>query len=121
MPEVLVKTTPGLIPDLVMKARLAGVLQEVVAGTLSVPGTQAELHPNEVEVDFQHFSEFAARNGIDCAITVTSNLYPERDGKAEEYAERIMKLLPQKFHTHTLGNYYVWVLLVQGGFRESCK
>lgn len=119
MPEVIVKTTPGLIPDLVMKHSFADTMQGVVAEVLSVPGTQAELHRNEVEVDFQEFSPFAMRNGIDCAITVTANLYPERDGKADEYAKRIMKLLSQKFYVHVLGVYHVWILLAQGGFRDS--
>lgn len=119
MPEVIVKTTPGLIPDF-SKGRLAYALAETVAEVLSVPGTQAELHLGEVEVDFQEFSSSALRNGIDCAITVMSNLYPERDGKADEYAERIELQLQSKFPTSTLlGSWYVWVLLAQGGFREN--
>lgn len=121
MPEVIVKTTPGLIPDIV-KSKFAGILQGAVAETLSVRWAQAELRPDEVEVDFQEFSPSAARNGIDCAITVTANLYPGRDGKADEYAELITLRLKSKFPTQTLlGSWYIWVLLAQGGFRESRK
>lgn len=117
MPEVIVKTTQGLIPE-TMKREFGAILQSAVAHTLSVPGTQAKLHPDEVEVDFQEFSPFAARNGIDCAITVTSNLYPERDGKADEYAKHLEEWVRPSFPVHDV-RFYVWVNLVQGGFHEG--
>ena len=117
MPEVIVKTTAGLIPNST-KREFATILQDAMAKTLSIPGTPAELRPDEVEVDFQEFGQFAATNGFECAITVTANLYPERDGKADEYAGRLEELIRGPFPVRN-ARFYVWVNLVQGGFREG--
>lgn len=116
MPEVIVKSRQDLIPA-TMKKEFAGILQDAVAQELSVPGTQAELRRDEVEVDFAEFSPFAATNGIDCAIAVEANLYPERAGKEQEYSDRLGEWLCGLFPVRG-ARCYIWVRLAPGGFTE---
>ncbi len=116
MPEVLVKTARGLFPE-EKKSIFAILTQLVVAETLSVPGTAAELKPDEVEVDFATFDPEAATNGFGCAIKVEANLYPERAGREQEYSDRIAKeLRPHLPYGHYRCS--VWVRLAPGGFTE---
>lgn len=115
MPDVLVKHQRGLFPE-EKKLSFAVLTQIVVAETLNVPGTAAELNADEVKVDFATFDSGAATNGYGCVIKVGTNLYPERAGREREYSDRIAAEL----RPHLPSGYRccVWVRLALGGFTE---
>lgn len=117
MPEVIVKYRPGKPIPPAMRPWFRGPLQDAVAEVLGVPDTQAALRADEVEVDYQVFGPDAATNGFDCAITVTANLYPERAGKEQDYAERLGEQLQNAFPCRGW-RCYVWVKLEPAGFKE---
>ena len=117
MPEVRVKLASKQILTKRQRLNLGSQLQILVAGTLSVRGTQAELHPEEVEVDFVIASLEARMNGLDAIITVEANQYPERAGRAQEFSDLIRKLLQQNICFPLPENRWnIWVRLAEGGW-----
>src|SRR3989344_452105 len=93
MPEVIVKLANRKIINPKQRENLGRQLQMIVAGILSVEGTQAELHACEVEVDYIVASSAAWMNGLDIIIKIEANQYPERAGRAQEFSDAIKTLL----------------------------
>ncbi len=117
MPEVRVKLTKEQILTPQQRRDLGPQFQMFVASVLSVPGTQAELRPEEVEVDYVIASPDACMNGLDVVITVEANQYPERAGRAQEFSDKIKELL-QAPPSNSLpkGKWNIWVRLSEGGW-----
>ena len=114
MPSVIVKLAKHEVLTPAQRRSLGPELQRIVAEVLSVPGTQAELWANEVEVDYVVAGPDARMNGRDMVITVEANQYPERTGRAQEFSDSIKKSLKGTIIFPTRWN--VWVRLAEGGW-----
>ncbi|MBI2582642.1 hypothetical protein HYV98_00040 [Candidatus Azambacteria bacterium] len=121
MPKVFVEYRRELEPWLPLLAQL---LPTAVAEALSVPATEAELRPSEVEVRFQEIGPNDVTQGYDVMVIVFANEYPEREEILDEASAALAARVVGCIHTpvgdtpvkRTKG--HVWITLVKGAFTE---
>jgi hypothetical protein len=103
--------------------RLGILLSQVIAKHLGVPGTIAELSPDEIEVEFSSFGPFD-RHSKDVRIIIWANEHPERAANLDERRQAISDHLA---HSMSSGlariscrriSCFVWVLLQRGSYSE---
>lgn len=118
MPEVTVKLAREKVFPLEKREDFNPYLQKVIADVLSMKGTQAELRPEEIEVDYVVAGPGSCMNGLAMIIKIEANQYPERAGRAQEMSNRLKVLLSQSIFFPDLPNHRwnVWVRLAEGGW-----
>jgi len=111
MPLILIKRQLS-VTDQDLKP-LLNVIRPIVAQELTIPGTDGELNPDEIEVEVRHVG-CLDQNSLAIAITIVANEYPERLRNLEErrqlIGQRLRKWLPSGIHGS------LWVLLQPGSF-----
>ena len=116
MPLVLIKKDELVYDDTDINfIKLINFLPDVVAEALSVPGTDGELTPAEIEVCVSDFN-ILDRYSKPLMIIVMSNEYPERLQNLEKRASFIAAEIRKQ--TGIQSGFFVWVHLVKGAFVE---
>jgi hypothetical protein len=117
MPFVLVRTTPHVYAGLYLHSdELKPLLQElpgIIARALSVPGTEGELTPEEIEVKVEQFGDIDIHQK-DVEIIIWANDYPERRKNLEVRTKQIYGQVKAILNQDTTS--FIWVLLQKGSF-----
>lgn len=95
--------------------KLVKNLPPIVAEALSVPGTEGELAPGEIEIKVESFGPRDIHTK-DIEIIVWANEYIERKRNLKERQEIITRKVRELLPPDTTG--FVWVLLQPGSFGE---
>jgi len=115
--------------------KLVKNLPSIVAKALSVPGTEGELSPNDIEVKVESFGLIEEAEGSsgftridvsgdvlrdihtkDIEIIIWANDYPERAKNLDQRREQIIKEVRKFIPPDITG--FVWVLLQPGSYGE---
>jgi len=117
MPFVWVRTNPYKIGKTQFR-QLVENLPTIVAEALSVPGTDGELTPEEIEVKVETFGLFDIHTK-DLEIIILAQDFPERKKNLDERQRLITGKVRRLLSPSVTGiTGFVWVLLQPGSFGE---
>jgi hypothetical protein len=116
MPFVMIRYNSRLF-----RAKEVGQIVEFlprgVADVLSVPGTDAELQPSDIEVEVREFGPLDVTGKYALTITVLANHYPARQARLKDAATFLLGKVKQHL-PESVAHAFVWILLAPGGFAE---
>ena len=120
MPEVIVRYQVGFLREADIDS-LRTLIPEIVAQHLSVPGTDAELTPSDIEVIFQEAGKFDVTQEYVFRMTISSNYSPEREAICKKAKSAIADRLSEEdffLRKTILEKAFVWIRLSPGWFIE---